>query len=660
MGGANPFNANFAQYEVRLGDTASPAVVLSAVAQTMALYLVLPADVAPWLPAQEVALADSETGEPAEDGECVSVVVLGLHLDGFACLEPARSGALWSKDPRWPCAAGLICLCLNLAPVMNEQGLIQEDVTSTARSKSPQELDAVFAGAIQRSAFSRELMDLQWPNAEPDFEGGAGTGGEEPAEEPFFSSSDRPSVIDETLQKRLQEQLGRATSAAAKSRARGRGGGRGQGDAQTRRASPRTPKAPGGGRGGGGRGRVDGDASAQDDAAPPPFRGETSDRAYMEAQFDALMKFNREMSERVSSLEKRQREVPATVPPAVPPKVSGSRVSHWGPLDGRSPPGAGGGAGSSKDDRAALEELRRRYPAPQRAGGEQQSRQVNTSIVPRPGEGPVSAVDDIDGDDLGLDDGMEDEVNAGLLQVLDRMARTEEVLVNMQRERLEGGDLLAGGSGDSGSSIKGAAIVMRNRSRFMKDPLSSWNQLETRVKDKLNWEPGTPWATEAMLKHVPWGPHRLAKRIYFIVSKIHLALRNDDLNLTRGLTAQLLKFLVQVPLDHGSTEGAWTLFPYEDPARGIERDSDPPPLETADPFAGLCEAHEVTAALAYIRDIGALGKARQERLGRRAPTRRDDDDGDKDPGRAAKRAAARAKAKAAAAAAAKENGKVKP
>jgi hypothetical protein len=82
----------------------------------------------------------------------------------------------------------------------------------------------------------------------------------------------------------------------------------------------------------------------------------------------------------------------------------------------------------------------------------------------------------------------------------------------------------------------------------------------------------------------------------------------------RGLIAASFKVVTQAALDHGQWDMAWRYFPGEDPVKPGVRDPFPPTRDEADPFDSLAEMEEVSAALAYNRDMAALAKARSERL----------------------------------------------
>ena len=90
--------------------------------------------------------------------------------------------------------------------------------------------------------------------------------------------------------------------------------------------------------------------------------------------------------------------------------------------------------------------------------------------------------------------------------LLQRMERTQAMLAHMMLEKDESQSLGLGASsgalGELGTA-KGAALVMKGRQRFLKDPEAAWQQLEVRIKEKLNWEPGDNWSAEAVMDRVP-------------------------------------------------------------------------------------------------------------------------------------------------------------
>ena len=98
-------------------------------------------------------------------------------------------------------------------------------------------------------------------------------------------------------------------------------------------------------------------------------------------------------------------------------------------------------------------------------------------------------------------------------------------------------------------------------------------------------------------------------------SRVHQELRKTEpsLALIRGLTAQALKVTTQAAYDHGSYDMAQTFWPWNDPVQVGERDPVPPPIERQDPFMSMAEAEELSAGMAYLRDVASLAKARGER-----------------------------------------------
>ena len=202
-------------------------------------------------------------------------------------------------------------------------------------------------------------------------------------------------------------------------------------------------------------------------------------------------------------------------------------------------------------------------------------------------------------------------------QALAQMMQTQAMMASVLSDRADADGLLGlgeGGAGATGAGLKGAALVMRNRARFLRDPEAAWTRFEAKSKERLTWEEGDIWSAERTMQLIPWGHFRTLKRFYYLLSKIHRAERSNNRPLVRGLVAQGLKMTAQTVLDHGNFEGSWTLMPFEDPVQPGQNDPMPPPLEQADPLQGFSEPEEIAASMAYLRDMGGLAKARAERL----------------------------------------------
>lgn len=122
---------------------------------------------------------------------------------------------------------------------------------------------------------------------------------------------------------------------------------------------------------------------------------------------------------------------------------------------------------------------------------------------------------------------------------------------------------LLSGNGAEGSgslSVKGAGVIMQNRARFWKLPEDRWKLLKKMIQDKLDWEEGLPWSAEKLIPFIPWGHQRFAKRMYFLVAKVHSAERREQRDVVRGLIAQSMHMIVQTVYDHGNCFRIQTVF----------------------------------------------------------------------------------------------------
>ena len=173
-----------------------------------------------------------------------------------------------------------------------------------------------------------------------------------------------------------------------------------------------------------------------------------------------------------------------------------------------------------------------------------------------------------------------------------------------------------GGSSGSGDSVtlKGPALMLRRRRTFLEEPERHWHSINTRMKELLNVEEVNgveqPWSAEGYGKEIPWDSNKLARRSYFLLAKIHNALRSEKPALAKGLVAQGLKFYERIALDHGSQEAAALLLPFEEVQASEARAA---PLHAQDPFAGLIEAEEAALSMRYLTDIHNFNKIKLER-----------------------------------------------
>ena len=155
-------------------------------------------------------------------------------------------------------------------------------------------------------------------------------------------------------------------------------------------------------------------------------------------------------------------------------------------------------------------------------------------------------------------------------------------------------------------------MMMRRRHAFQQDPLRSWEAVNEHMMEKLHVSTSTQaWSAEQCGRTlVPWDSHRLARCYFFIMAKLHEALKAGDVNLAAGIVAQGLKYYEKIAIDHGNQDAAVLLLPWEDP----------PALETSAPlthlqdtFAGLLEADEAALGMRYLSKMHSFNKVRAVR-----------------------------------------------
>jgi len=211
---------------------------------------------------------------------------------------------------------------------------------------------------------------------------------------------------------------------------------------------------------------------------------------------------------------------------------------------------------------------------------------------------------------------VEEDGGDELRQALVTMTKNQSLLTALLMEKESASSSMASGSGGADAvSLKGPALLMRRRRNFVEDPDKGWHALNCRFRELMNVEEiggmEQPWSADQYGKeHVPWDNHKLAKRGYFIMSKLHHALRHDRVSLARGIVAQGLKFFERIPLDHGGQEAATLLLPWED-IQGY--DGRAPAIHLQDPFHGLIEPEEAALGMRYLTDIHNFNKIKSER-----------------------------------------------
>jgi hypothetical protein len=355
------------------------------------------------------------------------------------------------------------------------------------------------------------------------------------------------------------------------------------------------------------------------EALPGRPRATTSSQLADIAQLLAVIRSGQEdMAVRVDSLEQGRQGRGVVAVPA----LQGSQTIMQGfpPPPRRSPvgPSAGGGQGML----SAGQQVRVRFPVQAASSGRSPGQRVGqTGSGGMAGAGGAFEGDEEEMplDEVDGDFSLVSLQNASWMQAFSGMMKTQELMASLVAERQGDPFGSAGGGGaegSSGPSLRGPTLVQKARLAFRERPVIPWERLEVKVKEKMGWSPGESWSMEAYGKTVPWGHHKLAKRSFWILAQLHRALRADppQLDLVKGLVAQGLKFYVQTALDHGASDAAITLLPWEDPVSSSARDPLPPPLGEGDPFSGLAEASEIATAMSWIKDTAAFAKARTERL----------------------------------------------
>eukprot|EP00972_Heterocapsa_arctica_P080925 11925884-Heterocapsa_arctica.AAC.1 len=116
-----------------------------------------------------------------------------------------------------------------------------------------------------------------------------------------------------------------------------------------------------------------------------------------------------------------------------------------------------------------------------------------------------------------LEEELSDPMPNGSSNIFNRMERAQALMAQLLAERSGGmNSVILGGaeSGSTGTGLRGAALVMRHRANFTRDPESRWVMLNEKIRERLNWEEGENWSAEALLSTTPWGHNLVLKRQY--------------------------------------------------------------------------------------------------------------------------------------------------
>ena len=148
----------------------------------------VPAELAPWLEARLVLVADpNDATTEAADGFCVAIVVLVTAVPAMTYFSVAPSHVSFTANGRWPHAPS----------ALEEPGEVDrpppadgfEGVAPSAISRTTAELDAVIGGHLFAGPWHAWVDQVRWPPAEPDGEVGGGTASEEPGQEQSAASA---------------------------------------------------------------------------------------------------------------------------------------------------------------------------------------------------------------------------------------------------------------------------------------------------------------------------------------------------------------------------------------------------------------------------------------------------------------------------------------
>ena len=126
------------------------------------------------------------------------------------------------------------------------------------------------------------------------------------------------------------------------------------------------------------------------------------------------------------------------------------------------------------------------------------------------------------------------------------------------------GALESSGSSNDLISLKGPGMMLRRRRAFHADLDGVWERTNERAKEASHIEEGMAWSMGRYGGELGmFGHHKLAKRLFFLLCKIHQAARHDNGPLVKALTCQGLKFLGKITIDYSGQQIAALLLPYE-------------------------------------------------------------------------------------------------
>jgi hypothetical protein len=186
-------------------------------------------------------------------------------------------------------------------------------------------------------------------------------------------------------------------------------------------------------------------------------------------------------------------------------------------------------------------------------------------------------------------------------------ASLQELISTLVQQRLDGQgvSLLSDNNGGESSGARGAEAYAREKRKFDEDPDHSYLDAKSRVRNMLDRGDSNLTGWIGLLKELPFGTYNTKKKVTCGLLHVLDAFDKNNLPLARGLTTQLLRWMVldlEAPKDPALS---WRMTFLADPVPLVC------PQKTSsllDINSSILNPSQLTAAMGMSRDLELLNK----------------------------------------------------
>ena len=208
------------------------------------------------------------------------------------------------------------------------------------------------------------------------------------------------------------------------------------------------------------------------------------------------------------------------------PPLPGTTL-HFGDRPPPPPPPKMGGVGLTvplldEQHSALLSSVRTAHPVPDSRTGRTAAK---ASSFSKAGALKPAVLDEEEAVDVGAGEG-------SLAAAMQLLCQNQAALTSLLADRETASSSLSSSSSAlDGVSLKGPGLLLKQRRKFATDPLGPWTKMNARVPELLSLEEGESWSTDKYAReHVAFGHHRLAKRLFYLLCRMHRAAEKEDFN----------------------------------------------------------------------------------------------------------------------------------